>query len=45
MQNDRKTFGLGLKIGPVFIGTDYMFWGLGSKTIRAVSISKGNSLP
>jgi len=32
MQNDRKTFGLGLKIGPAFIGTNYMFLGNSSET-------------
>ncbi|WP_321331076.1 DUF5723 family protein [uncultured Bacteroides sp.] len=32
MQNNRQTFGLGLKLGPVFVGTDYMFLGNSSKT-------------
>lgn len=44
MQNDRKTFGLGLKVGPVFIGTDYLFWGNSSET-RNANAYLGITLP
>lgn len=30
-----KSFGLALKAGPLFIGTDYMFFGGGTKTVNA----------
>lgn len=44
MQNDRKTVGLGLKIGPVFVGTDYLFLGNGSET-RNANAYLGITLP
>lgn len=30
-----KSFGLALKLGPVFVGTDYMFFGKNSKSVNA----------
>lgn len=37
IQSDMQTFGLGLKLGPVFLGTDYMYLGdsSGSKAVNA----------
>ncbi len=34
IQSAGKSFGLGLKLGPVFLGTDYMFLGKDSKTVN-----------
>ena len=30
-----KSFGLALKAGPLFVGTDYMFFGSNTKTVNA----------
>lgn len=42
LQSAGKSFGLGLKLGPVFLGTDYMFLG---KNSRSVSGFLGVSIP
>lgn len=34
IQSAGKSFGLGLKLGPVFLGTDYMFLGKNSNTVN-----------
>lgn len=34
IQSAGKSFGLGLKLGPVFVGTDYMFLGKNSKSVN-----------
>lgn len=34
IQSAGKSFGLGLKLGPVFVGTDYMFLGKNSRTVN-----------
>ena len=44
IQSAGKSFGLGLKLGPVFVGTDYMFLGKNSNTVNGfvgVSIPLG----
>jgi len=35
IQSAGKTFGLALKIGPLFVGTDYLFLGNDTKTVNA----------
>ena len=35
IQSLGKSFGLGLKLGPVFVGTDYMFLGKNSNSVNA----------
>ena len=35
LQGEGKTFGVALKLGPVFLGTDYMFLGKNTKNINA----------
>ena len=42
IQSAGKSFGLGLKLGPVFLGTDYMFLG---KNTNSVSGFVGISVP
>lgn len=44
LQSEMKTFGLALKLGPVFLGTDYMFFG-GSSETRNVNAYLGISVP
>lgn len=44
LQSEMKTFGLALKLGPVFLGTDYMFFGSSSET-RNVNAYLGISVP
>lgn len=44
MQNSKQTFGLGVKVGPVFAGTDYMFLGNSSKT-KNMNAYLGISIP
>ena len=34
VQASGKSFGLGLKLGPLFLGTDYMFFGNNSKSVN-----------
>ena len=44
IQSAGKSFGLGLKLGPLFLGTDYMFLGKNSNTVNGfvgVSIPLG----
>ena len=44
IQSAGKSFGLGLKLGPLFVGTDYMFLGKNSNTVNGfvgVSIPLG----
>ena len=44
LQGAGKTFGLALKLGPFFAGTDYMFFGKNTKNVNAylgVSIPLG----
>ena len=44
IQSAGKSFGLGLKLGPVFLGTDYMFLGKNSNSVNGfvgVSIPLG----
>ena len=35
IQSAGKSFGLGLKVGPIFVGTDYMFLGKNSNSVNA----------
>lgn len=42
IQSAGKSFGLGLKVGPLFVGTDYMFLG---KNSNSVSGFMGISIP
>ena len=35
IQSAGKSIGLGLKLGPLFVGTDYMFFGNNTKTVNA----------
>ena len=35
IQSLGKSFGVGLKLGPVFVGTDYMFLGKNSNSVNA----------
>ena len=35
IQSAGKSFGLGLKLGPIFVGTDYMFLGKNSNSVNA----------
>lgn len=44
IQSAMKTFGVGMKIGPLFIGTDYMFFGNDSGS-KAVNAYLGISIP
>ena len=44
IQSAGKSFGLGLKLGPLFVGTDYMFLGKNSNSVNGfvgVSIPLG----
>ena len=44
IQSAGKSFGLGLKLGPLFVGTDYMFLGKNSNSVKGfvgVSIPLG----
>ena len=34
IQSAGKSFGLAVKLGPLFIGTDYMFFGKSTKTVN-----------
>ena len=46
IQSAGKSFGLGLKLGPVFLGTDYMFLGKNSNAVNGfvgISIPLGRS--
>ena len=42
IQSAGKSFGLGLKLGPLFVGTDYMFLG---KNSNSVNVFVGVSIP
>lgn len=48
IQSAGKSFGLGLKLGPLYLGTDYMFFGNSSKCVNflaglSVPLGKGKS--
>lgn len=43
LQSDMKTFGMGCRLGPFFIGTDYMF--LSSSSSQSVNAYLGVSIP
>lgn len=46
IQAGGKSFGVALKLGPLFLGTDYMFFGNSSKAVNAflgLSIPLGKS--
>lgn len=48
VQAGGKSFGLALKLGPVFVGTDYMYFGGNSKAVNGflgISIPLGGSKP
>ena len=48
IQSAGKSFGLGLKLGPLFVGTDYMFLGKNSNSVNGfvgVSIPLGGRKP
>ena len=38
IQSAGKSFGLGLKLGPLFVGTDYMFLGKNSNSVNGLSL-------
>ncbi|NDV66377.1 DUF5723 family protein [Bacteroides sp. 224] len=44
IQSEMKTFGLAVKVGPLFIGTDYMFFGDSSDS-KSVNAYLGLSIP
>ena len=35
LQGAGKTFGAAVKLGPIFVGTDYMFFGKNTKNVNA----------
>jgi hypothetical protein len=48
IQSAGQSFGLGLKLGPVYVGTDYMFFGKGTKCANflaglSIPLGKGKS--
>lgn len=48
IQAEGKSFGLALKLGPVFVGTDYMYFGNSSKSVNGfigISVPMGGSKP
>lgn len=48
IQAGGKSFGVALKLGPVFVGTDYMYFGSNSKAVNGfigISIPMGGSKP